>query len=194
MGTREEILAAGMSLMNRYGYGSLTLSSLASEAKTTKQLVYYHFRSTDDVLKVLAEKWSQTGQQRTLEALAETQELGAMKVVAIGKGMFRWMNDNQDLSRLGLVLYQSSPYLKNIDVFMTSARITARERISSILNQEKTFSSLSKTKIEKVVTAIHAMLYGFYFYVTVMNDFKNLNLHETNCEQSLRRLIESYRK
>lgn len=194
MDTRDEILRAGLNLMNRYGYGSISLTSLASEAKITKQLVYYYFRSMDEILMVLAEKWSQTGQQCALESLAETQELGAMKIIAIGSGMFRWMKDNQELSRLGLVIYQSSPHLKNLDVFMASTRIKARERISSILNQEKTFSSLSKIQIEKVVTAIHSILYGFYFYVIVMNDFKNLKSHEENCEQSLRRLIASYLK
>lgn len=190
--TKDLILQAGLELMNQFGYGSLTLSELARQANITKQRIYYHFQSTEDVLVLLAEEWSQTGQSCSIEALAVTHEVGANKVLAISEGMFQWMKKYSELSRLGLVIYQSSPHIQRLSQFMETARKTARERIRSILVQDKVFSNMGKTEIEKVITAVHSLMYGFYFYIITMNDFKNLVTHQENCNQALKRLIASY--
>ncbi len=189
-----KILNAGLKLMNQYGYGSLTLSELARQAKITKQRLYYHFPEPEDVLIALAEKWSQSGQVGALKYLAATHEVGAYKVLAVSEGMFSWMNEHNELSRLGLVIFQSSPHIKKLNYFMESSRNTGRERIRSILLQDKAFIKLSKSKLEDAVTSIHAVMYGFYFYIISMNDFKNLDVHQVNCEESLRRLIHTFSK
>lgn len=189
-----KILNAGLKLMNQYGYGSLTLSELARQAKITKQRLYYHFPKPEDVLIALAEKWSQTGQEGALKYLAATHEVGAYKVLAVSEGMFSWMNKHNELSRLGLVIFQSSPHIKKLNYFMEASRNTGRERIRSILLQDKAFMKLSKSKLEDAVTAIHAVMYGFYFYIISMNDFKNLDVHQVNCDESLRRLIHTFSK
>jgi len=177
-------------LINKFGYGSLTLSELARQAKITKQRLYYHFPTPQDIIQVLAAEWSETGRTCTLEALARSNEVGAFKVLAISEGMFDWMREHEELSRLGLVLYQSSPYIKPLEKFMDAARSAGRERIRSFLAQDKNFSKLKPRELEDFVTSLHSYMYGFFFYIVAMNDFKNLKVHEENCNKGLRQLIE----
>lgn len=191
---RAMILKAALQLMNQYGYGGLTLSGLARQAKITKQRLYYHFANPEAVILVLAEDWSRSGQKFAIAALANTHDIGALKVLAVSEGMFRWMQEDFDLARLGLVIYQSSPHIKKLNIFMEQRRHTARERIKSLLLQDEVFHTISKLKLEDAVTAIHSVMYGFYFYIITMNDFKNLKTHEINCNESLRRIIQSFSK
>lgn len=192
MNTTDLILDASLRLMNKYGYGSLSLTQIADEIGITKQRVYYHFKAVDEILMILAQEWSKTGQAYAIESLAKTHEVGVFKLIAMSNGMFDWMNEKSELSKLGLVIFQTSPYIKELDQFMTEAKNAGRDRIQSILIQEKTFSKMNKKKIDHVVTTFHSLMYGFYFYIIAMNDFSNLNSHRENCNQSIRRLIDSY--
>lgn len=190
----DEILDAALNLANRFGYGSLGLSDLARQAGITKQRLYYHFPTPESVITALAGKWSQTGQACTLEALAQANEVGAYKIVAIARGMFDWMRKYPELSRLGLVLYQSGPHIPELNKFMDGARKTSRDRIKSFLIQEKTFTKMKPKELDEVITSLHSYMYGFFFYVVAMNDFKNLNPHEATCLEGLKKLISTHLK
>lgn len=190
----DEILDAALSLANQFGYGSLGLSDLARHAGITKQRLYYHFPTPESVITALAEKWSQTGQACTLEALAHAKEAGSYKIVAIAKGMFDWMRKYPELSRLGLVLYQSGPHIPELNKFMDGARKASRDRIKSFLIQEKTFAKMKPKELDEVITSLHSYMYGFFFYVVAMNDFKNLNAHEATCLEGLKKLISTHLK
>lgn len=192
--TKEKILRAAIKLMNQYGFGGLSISELARQAKISKQSLFYHFKSPEEVLIVLAEEWGRTGQSCTLKALADTNETGAMKILAMSEGMFTLLKLDFELARLGLSIYQSSPHIKKLHPFMESVINTGRERIRSILVQDKAFSTLAKAKLEKVVTSFHSLLYGYYFYVVTLNDQENIESHKQNCNEALKRLIESFQE
>lgn len=191
---RERILEAALTLMNKYGYGALTLSELAREASITKQRLYYHFPTPEDVLFELAKKWSQTGQALAVQELANSHYSKSLKVLSISDGMFEWIKLHFELSRLGLVLYQTGPHIKKLNQFMDTARNAARDRIKSLLIQDQVFAEMSKKKLEKVITEIHATMYGFYFYVIAMNDFENIQSHKSSCFSTLTKIIEGHLK
>ncbi len=192
--TKNKILAAALEMINSTGYGSLSISELARTAKISKQNLYYHYPSMDEILLTLAEKWSQTGQQCTIEALARSQERGVYKILDIAVGMFDWMKKDSELSKLGLVLFQSGPYINKLDIFMEKSRIIARKRIRDLLEQEQSIRELPKSEIDRIIISIHSLMYGCFLYVVAMNDFRNLNLHQQNCTDAIRRLIGSYLK
>lgn len=190
--TKDKVLKAGLKMLNQSGYGSLSISELARQAKISKQNLYYHYSSMEEVLIELAKQWSITGQSCAIQALANGNETGATKILAISRGMFDWMEQHQELSKLGLVLFQSGPHVKKLDQFMEKAREAARLRIRELLQQEIHFAKMKTSGIEEVVTAVHSVMYGFFLYVVAMSDFSNLKLHEKNCNESLKRLLQSY--
>jgi hypothetical protein len=108
--------------------------------------------------------------------------------------MFTWMRKHQELSRLGLVLYQSGPHISELSFFMESARRSARDRIKSFLIQDKAFAKMKPKELEEVITSIHSYMYGFFFYIVAMNDFENLKTHEVGCLAGLRKLISAHSK
>lgn len=191
---KSNILDAALRLMNKYGYGSLTLSELAREANITKQRLYYHFPTPEDVLMELAKQWSQTGQSLTVEELAKSPYSKSLKVLSISDGMFKWMNSHFELSRLGLILYQTGPHVRKLSQFMSTARNAARERIKLFLTQDPAFADMSKSNLENVITELHATMYGYYFYVIAMNDFENLKHHRSNCNLALKKIILGHLK
>lgn len=192
--TKNKILTAAIEMINKNGFGSLSISALSRQAKISKQNLYYHYPNMEEVLLTLANEWSHTGQQCTIEALARSHKIGAYKTIDIAIGMFDWMKQNPELSRLGLVLFQSGPYIKNLDLFMEKSRLIARKRIRDFLEQESFFKELPKNEMDKIIIAIHSLMYGSFLYIIAMNDFKNLKSHQDNCIDSIRRLIDSYLK
>lgn len=187
----QKILNAALHLVNRFGYGSLGLSELARQARITKQRLYYHFPTPEDVIVVLAEEWSRTGQKCTLEALAKSHEVGSLKVLAMSEGMFDWMRHHEELSKLGLALHQSSPHIKKLQNFMENARKAGRERIKSFLLQDEYYKNMKARQLEDCITSLHSFMYGFYFYVVALNDFKNLDIHEKNCREGLIKILSA---
>lgn len=192
--TRQKVLEAATEIVNKFGYGGLSISEVARQAKISKQSLFYHFQTPEEILLVLAENWSRAGQSSTLKALANTHEVGAMKILAMSEGMFAWMSEDFALARLGLAIYLSSPHIKKLNSFMEAARGAGRGRIESILIQDKIFSNYSKSKMEKTITAIHSVMHGYYFYIITLDDLKNLEIHKTNCNEALKRLIQSYQE
>lgn len=190
--TKDNILKSAIALMNQYGYGAMSLSELARASQITKQRLYYHFKDSEEILLILAKQWGQTGQEFTIRTLAETHEVGPYKILAMNKAVFDWMKHDFELSKLGLVIFQSAPHLKSLSDVITKIRSTGRERIHTLLLQDPKFKKMSNKKIEDIVTAIHSQLYGFYFYIVTMNDYKNLDIHEKNCNEALRKIIDSY--
>lgn len=190
----DKILKASIQLINQFGYGSLGLSEIARKTGITKQRLYYHYPTPKDIILVLANKWSHTGQDCALQALAKSNDQGALKILAISDGLFDWMKQNKELSRIGLVLYQSSPYIKKLQNFMDKARHSARDRIKSLLLQDNRYKKMKAKDLENFITTIHSFLYGFYFYIITMNDFDQIEIHEKNCREGLMKLLsdESY--
>jgi len=192
--TKNKILKAALEMINKSGFGSLTISELARQSKISKQSLYYHYTTMEDVLITLAEQWSQTGQECTLEALAESHKVGIYKILDISTGMFDWMRKYPELSRLGLVLFQTGPFVKKLSAFMERSQTTGQKRIRDYLEQEDIFRKLSRAELDRIVVSFHSLMYGFFLYVVALNDFRNIRFHEANCSEALQRLIHSYLK
>lgn len=189
---KDTILESATKLMNQFGYGALSLSELARHSGITKQRLYYHFKNPEEVVCLLAATWGQTGQEHTIKSLAETNEVGPYKVLAMGTGVFMFMRQNFELARLGLVILQSSPHIPKLTEVTNQVMKAGRDRIKSFLIQNNKFKKMKPEKLEEIITILHSNLYGFYFYTTIANDYKNLETQEKNCSDTLRQIIDSY--
>lgn len=188
---KDKILAAALAILNRHGYGALCLTAIANELGLSKQRINYHYIDPETIILQLAKKWSETGQFYTLNALANTNLSGSNKLIAIADGMFDWMEAEEELSKLGLVLYQLSHQIKKLNLFMNEARITGKSRIQSFLVLDEKFKKKSPKSMEKTVTSIHSHMYGHFFYVIAMNDFTHLQEHRENCRVGLHQLLSN---
>lgn len=189
---KDTILESATNLMNQFGYGALSLSELARHSGITKQRLYYHFKSPEEVICQLAINWGQAGQAHTMKALAETNEVGPYKVLAMGTGVFMFMRHNFELAKLGLVILQSGPHIPKLHEVTNPVVKTGRDRIKSFLIQNKKFQKMTHQELEAVITVLHSNLYGFYFYTTIATETKSVQVQEKHCLNTLRQIIDSY--
>jgi AcrR family transcriptional regulator len=191
--SKDILFQGALRIVNQYGYGALTLSLLGEKTKMTRQLVYYHFKDTDDILLWIAQEWSQTGQQKTIEAIANTNYIGPLRILAIADGLFDWMEAYPELSRAGLVLYQSSPYVPKLKEFMKIRRGEGLTRIHQMLSlecQDRTDAS----GLRELSLNLHAALYGYYLYVNASMESSSLSSARTQCKANLEMQLHAFLK
>jgi AcrR family transcriptional regulator len=190
--TKDKILKASLKMLNESGYGSLNISEVARQADLSKQNLFYHYQDMDDIFYDLIVQWSKSGQSCTIEALANYPEAGAKRVIGVVKGMFLWMQRYPELSRLGLVMFQSGTRIKKTKEFIDSARHTGRERLTAILKTDPAFQKEKPKRLAEIVSALHTAMYGSFLYVIAMDDFENLSAHEKNCCETISRILATY--
>lgn len=189
--TQNAILEASLQMMNESGYGSLSISEVARRAGISKQNLYYHYPNMEDIFKKLVELWSETGQQCTLEALADLNEVGAYRILGSAKGMFSWMSRYPDLSKLALCMFQSGHQNKEIHSFIRKSQKEGLARIESSIRIDERALWMNDKEIKTFAKDLHILLYGRFFYICALNDFSHLGQHEKECLGSLRSLIDS---
>ena len=192
--TKDKILKAGLKMMNESGFGSLNISEVARQADISKQNLFYHYPQMEDLFYDLILQWSKTGQACTMEALALCSEAGAKRVIGVVQGMFLWMKRYPELSRLGLVMFQSGTKIKKTKDFIDSARQVGRDRLTAILKADPAFQNLKPKKLAEAVTALHTAMYGSFLYVIAMDDLENLEQHEKVCCDHINRILATYQE
>ncbi len=81
----------------------------------------------------------------------------------MAEGMFEWVNEDPELAKLALTLYQIAPQIKQLAAFMKTAREAGRTRIKSLLELDERFKSMKPKKIDSIITALHSHMYGSFF-------------------------------
>ena len=191
---KNHILKSAIDLMNTHGYGGLRISELARASNISRQNLYYHYPSMEDIILELGDLWGSTGRTCTQEALALSTSEGANRILVMIEGMFIWMKKYPELSKLGLTLFQSENLIPKLHTVMSETREQGLQRITSILENDKLYGGLKAKQKKEIVTSIHSTMYGFYLYVVLMKDFNNLDIHYKNCRENLNRLLKAYRE
>ena len=75
---RAQLLDATEALMLQEGYAAVTSRRLAAKAAVKQSLVYYYFRTMDDLFLAVFRRMSEQGLQRLQEALASEQPMRAL--------------------------------------------------------------------------------------------------------------------
>lgn len=80
-----EILAASLRLFAKYGYEKTSIDRLAREVKATKGLVYYYFRSKEDILSAMVKEYDFTPAIASIGAIpAEVPVAEALSLIIRG--------------------------------------------------------------------------------------------------------------
>ena len=96
--TREEILRAGLRVFSEKGFRGATMDDIALELEATKGLLYYHFKTKDEILRaILAENQLTTGIEKVFEILTTMPLRDALTTAATGA--IEVLNANRELVR-----------------------------------------------------------------------------------------------
>ena len=101
--TRDDILRAGLKVFADKGFRAATMEDIALELDATKGLLYYHFKTKDEILKaVLASNSLIHGIEGIFAALTTMPARQAIGVAV--KGALKLMASNRELVRFLHVL------------------------------------------------------------------------------------------
>ena len=96
--TRDEILRAGLKVFADKGFRAATMEDIALELDATKGLLYYHFKTKDEILKaVLANNSLIHGVEGIFAALTAMPARQALGVAV--RGSLKLMESNRELVR-----------------------------------------------------------------------------------------------
>lgn len=170
---KDAVLRTAIEILNSSGFGALTITEIAARLGVTKQRIYYHFPGAEELVMEIAQKWSQSGQFITLNALANTAEDGCFRVKSVAEGLFDWVDEDPEMAKVGLVLYQLAPQIELLRDFMETARVAGRDRIETLLKLDSRFAKVKRARLEAMITALHSHMYGAFFYLVAMDGLAN---------------------
>jgi AcrR family transcriptional regulator len=105
---REEMLSTGLRLFAERGFRSTTIADIAAATGTAHGLVYHYFRSKDELLSAILERYSFLPRLR--ELLAVSPDRPASEVLTdIAVGFSRMLDERADLLRLVIAESGSNP-------------------------------------------------------------------------------------
>lgn len=105
---REELLAASLTLFAERGFRNTTIADIATATGTAHGLVYHYFRSKEELLSAILDRYSFLPELKRL--LAVSPERPAAEVLTeIGVGFSRMLDQRTDLLRLVVSEAQTNP-------------------------------------------------------------------------------------
>ena len=105
---RSELIEAALRLFAERGFRSTTIGDIASATGTAHGLVYHYFRSKDDLLQAVLDRYTFLPRLRTL--LAVSPDRPAAEVLAeIAVGLSEVLRDRPEILRLVIAEAPTNP-------------------------------------------------------------------------------------
>jgi AcrR family transcriptional regulator len=105
---REELLATGLKLFAERGFRATTIADIAAATGTAHGLVYHYFRSKDELLSAILERYSFLPRLRALLAVSPDRP-AAEVLTGIAVGFSAMLDARSDLLRLVVAESQTNP-------------------------------------------------------------------------------------
>lgn len=106
--TRESILAAAEKCFAASGYGGTSINELVASTRYTKPALYYHFGSKAGLFNALLEQ-AHDECLAIVQAAAGTSDKLEIQLVNTLAGMFEFLRDRQDITRLAFAAAFAAP-------------------------------------------------------------------------------------
>jgi len=97
--TRKEILAAAEKCFGTRGYAGTSIQDITDQTSFSKPVIYYHFGNKEGLFLALLEE-AYTECYSVMELAASTEESIGTRLVSINMGLFDFLRDRRDLTRL----------------------------------------------------------------------------------------------
>ncbi len=162
--TKEKILQTALVAFSRYGYEGARMEKIASEVGINKASLYFHFKSKEEIFRVLfsriVEKY-EASLTRMLENANETTVYDRLVSFYREYLLYHWQNPEMDFWNLVYYLPPESMKAEIIDVTGRS-KDSLMEGLSDILTEGVRTGELQKLPVE-------SMAMSFYYLLTCIS-------------------------
>lgn len=190
-GVRGEILSHALNLFVERGFGSVSVSEIASAMGTSKQRVLYYYSSPMEVLVDLAVVWAAAGKDYTTEYLASELSPSAQeKLVAMAAATFGLLEEYPLMMRLFPILSEASAHNEEISRIYEGAMGGGVNRIVGIVSKIPEVKQFSGRRIEQLAKAIHFIMLGGVYYSLSSRNIQ-ISVFKRDVIQILKSYLES---
>ncbi|HUM23276.1 MAG TPA: TetR/AcrR family transcriptional regulator [Saccharofermentans sp.] len=162
--TKEKILQTALVAFSRYGYEGARMEKIASEVGINKASLYFHFKSKEEIFRVLfsriVEKY-EASLTRMLENANETTVYDRLVSFYREYLLYHWQNPEMDFWNHVYYLPPESMKAEIIDVTGRS-KDSLMEGLSDILTEGVRTGELQKLPVE-------SMAMSFYYLLTCIS-------------------------
>lgn len=188
--SRTTLLRAALVCFVREGFGGVSMNQIAQEAKTSVQRLVYHFKRPEDLLVELAQMWSESGRQVTMEHLASLGGGPEEKIVGICDGMFLWAKKYPNFAKLTPVILQAIPKSKQIREFQRQTFEIGSARMVQLVQFCPKFKKMNEAKRKEIALGLYCLIQGAGHLVISTDQFDNLETFRAAAERSIRAVLE----
>jgi len=189
--TRGEILAAAERCFATSGFGGTSINDVAAATRYTKPALYYHFGSKAGLFRALLEEaYDQCF--GIIEAAAKDSESLEEKLTAILTGMFEFLHDRQDLTRLAFAAAFAAP-----NEIPKGLKSDAHRRRNFRFMEQIIRTAVKRGEL-KPSFSVHTLTCGIYgamsFYLMASVLFPGTKLNRQTARQIVALYLEGARK
>ena len=190
---RRDILAAATRLFTEQGYDGTSVDDIAQAAGVSKQTVYSHFKSKDDLFRsCVAGKISMYG----LEASQLPQDDDFDTVLAhIGRHYLELLADQGVICMFRLMAAEANTHPKVVRSFHESGPIATAHNIAGIFARHLPAGPDNQELARMATSEFLALVRGEYFLELILGtrtgiDAAELDAHVRHCIAQIRRLYD----
>lgn len=156
----EAILKAAIKLFLKEGYANTTMDAVAHAARVTKQTVYAHYHSKDELFKQMI---SQLCHKHTPQAsLADQGQKIDVVLYQVGVGFLNMATSAEGLAAIRLVVAEAKRHPRMAQLFYESGTQRMISLMSDFLKQRNKQGQISIPDTESAASYFFAMLKGRY--------------------------------
>jgi len=158
----EAILKAATVLFLKVGYEKTSMDAVALKAGVTKQTVYSHYHSKDQLFTRMISELC-THHVHTTPSTSGTQQSFEKQLYDIGMGLLSLITSPEGMAATRLVVAEAARYPKIARLYYENGTLRIMKLLAAFLDEQKAKGAISLSDTESAASYFFAMLKGQYF-------------------------------
>ena len=158
----EAILKAATALFLKVGYAKTSMDAIALKAGVTKQTVYSHYHSKDQLFTRMIRELC-TRHVHTAPPRAGKQKPFEAQLYEIGMGLLTLITSPEGMAATRLVVAEVARYPKIARLYYENGTLRIMQLLAAFLDEQKAKGVIAIADTESAASYFFAMLKGQYF-------------------------------
>ncbi len=158
----DAILRAAIELFPQLGYDKTTMDDIAKQAGVTKQTVYSHYKSKDQLFTRMIDKLCQRGVSHAPIAGTKTRSFESL-LLEIGLNLLTLITSKEGMAITRLVVAEAGRYPKLARLYYESGTQRIMQLLAEFLDGQNARGVIAVPNTESAAAYFFALLKGQYF-------------------------------
>lgn len=158
----DAILRAAIELFPKLGYDKTTMDDIAAKAGVTKQTVYSHYKSKDQLFTQMVDALCHRGVRHAPLAGAKSRSFESL-LLEVGLNLLTLITSKEGMAVTRLVIAEAGRYPKLARLYYESGTQRIMQLLAQFLDEQNARGSIVIPNTESAAAYFFALLKGQYF-------------------------------